>query len=421
MDVIFVIFQTGSQANGGVESITQVIEHCRSLRPQIVTQMETVVNQRWRQAGAEVALWPLPYRLGASLWQGQFWAWGQRLWSLAQTNGRMFRRVRQSAVRVVHCNDPAAFWHTALGAKLAGAAVLFNIRDTKARDETYGWKWTIACWLSDALLVLSQEMRQSLMNALPAARRQEAKLHAIYSIVDTTALAPPTAVTRQQLRGQLGIPADAFAVGYVATLNPKKAQLALIEQAIPALHRAIPNLHLYLVGDCAPDNPYAQACVTAVQTLGLESVVTLTGYTPAVADWYPALDLVIVASRQEGLARCMIESLACGTPVVSFAVCSAGEILLGHHCGRVVPEGDYEALNRAIIDLSSQPSLREDLGKNGVDAVQHLFRAETIALQYEALYAALATRSPIHLPSAQAPDTEPLAPAIVSGMSTPNP
>lgn len=390
MDVIFVIFQTGSQANGGVESITQVLEQCPSLRPQVVTQIETVVNQRWQQAGARVTVWPLPYLIGTALLQGGFWHWGQRFWSLVQTNGRMFWRVVRSQAKVVHCNDPSAFWHTAVGARLAGAAVVFNIRDTKADDEPYGWKWTVACWLSSALLVLSHEMRQSLMQALPAARRQAHKLYSIYSIVDTAALSPLPPAERYHLRQRLGIAPDAFAVGYVATCNPKKAQLPLIEQGLPSLRRQVPHLQLYLVGDCEPDNPYARDCVEAAHQLNLDAILTFVGYTPWVIDWYRALDLVIVVSRKEGLARCMIESLACGTPVVSFAVCSAQEILVGYDCGRVVPEGDYAALATAIAALAQQPELRQALGERGIQTAQTLFQPQAIAHQYEEFYATLA-------------------------------
>jgi glycosyltransferase involved in cell wall biosynthesis len=274
--------------------------------------------------------------------------------------------VVRSRTPVVHCNDPAAFWHTALGAKLAGAAVVFNIRDTKAADESYGRKWALAGWLSDRLLVLSGEMRQSLLAALPAARRLAPKLEVIYSIVDTQILAPLPPAERQIRRQRLGIPPDTFAIAYIATFNPKKAQLALIEAGLSQLRQQLTQAHLYCVGDCDPDNDYANQCRAAVERLGLNTFVTFVGYTPQVADWYHAADLVIVASRKEGLARCMIESLACGTPVVSFSVCSAAEILTGFECGRVVPAGDYPALVQAITALASQPPQRQRLAANGV-------------------------------------------------------
>jgi glycosyltransferase involved in cell wall biosynthesis len=82
----------------------------------------------------------------------------------------------------------------------------------------------------------------------------------------------------------------------------------------------------------------------------------------------------------------MIESLACGTPVVSFDVASAKEIIEGYGCGRVVPQGAYEQLEEAIVELWQNDSLREEMGQRGAEAVRELFDPETIARQYRMLY-----------------------------------
>ncbi len=387
LPILFVIFQTGSGANGGVESITQVIEHSPHLQATVITQLDTPINERWAKAGAQVQVWPLPYAIGSALQSGSLGQRWRRLWSLVITNLRMAWLVWRGGYSVVHHNDPSAFWHTALGAKLAGAKVVFNIRDTKAPDDHYGLKWQMAERLCDRILVLSQAMGESLIARWQATQRHPDKVQAIYSIVDSARLHPLAAEPRVQQRHALGISPDTFALGYVAGFNAKKAQLAFIEQAAPVLKQRLPHLRMYFIGDCDPhSNPYAAQCLAAAQRLGLEDMLTFVGYTSNVAAWYPALDLVALASRQEGLARCMIESLACGTPVVSFAVCSAAEILTDHHCGLVVPEGDYPTLVEAIVALATHPGQRRHLGQNGFQTAQHLFDPTTIATQYATLY-----------------------------------
>jgi glycosyltransferase involved in cell wall biosynthesis len=115
--------------------------------------------------------------------------------------------------------------------------------------------------------------------------------------------------------------------------------------------------------------------------------VTFVGYRADVAAWYRALDVAVIASEREGLARSMIESLAAGTPVVSFDVCSAREILEGHRCGLVVPHGDYAALAERIGTLLHNPSLREALGTTGAAAARTLFDPADVVRGYEAVYA----------------------------------
>jgi glycosyltransferase involved in cell wall biosynthesis len=85
----------------------------------------------------------------------------------------------------------------------------------------------------------------------------------------------------------------------------------------------------------------------------------------------------------------MIESLACGTPVVSFDVCSAREILEDHDCGLVIPNRDYQQLVRAIANLAEEDEQRARFAKNGVALAGRLFDPQAVAAKYEQLYFSL--------------------------------
>lgn len=378
--IIFVVLQTGNRANGGVESITQVIEHCQHIKPVIVTQMKTEINQRWRDAGADVEVWHIP-RLDKR-WQN--------LRSLWETNQRMYQLVQSCNCSVIHCNDHTAVWHTAFGAKLARAKVVFNIRDIKAPDETYDRRWQVACRVSDRQLLLSQEMRQRFIDRLAIPPNRQAYVDFIYSIINSTQLHPGSIEERQSIRAQLNIPPDIIALGYVAAFSPKKAQLPFLEQAGPLLKHHLPNAKLYFVGDFEPNkNPYAQNCLDAVKRLGLEQQVSFVGFSHNIADWYKIFDLMVIASRREGLARCMIESLACGIPVVSFDVCSAREILAGHDCGVVIEQGDYKGLVQAIVNLAQNQALQQQFSENGAQIARELFQPKSIVQRYKELYFSL--------------------------------
>jgi glycosyltransferase involved in cell wall biosynthesis len=380
--VLFVVFQTENRANGGVESITQVIENLRGVAPVVLTQAETPAAGRWRRAGATVHVRPFGEGRGRAA----------RARGLLASNLAVRRMVRASGARVVHCNDIRSLQHAGPGARAAGAAVVFNIRDVKPPGERYGSVWRLA-QLADRVLVLSREMRSALRARLPGAlpgTRPATPVEFIYSIVDPDVMHPLPARERAALRLRLGMAEDEVAVGYVATVNEKKGQLELLERAGAALRDGLPRARLHLVGDFRPDrDDYARRCQEAVGRLGLEGRVAFHGYRPGVAEWYQACDIVLLASRREGLARCMIESLACGTPVVSFDVCSAREILEEHDCGRVAAQGDYDGLAVALGELAADPALRARLGENGVRAARRLFDPAPVAAAYVHLYRAL--------------------------------
>lgn len=376
--VAFVVTQSGARANGGVESITQVVGRLRSVRPLVVTQAETDFNRRWRDAGADVRVWPM-HSLGIA--------------SLLKNNLRAFRLVRSERCRVVHCNDIHALWQTAFGARLAGAAVVFNVRNVKPEGARYGRRWQLARRLSTRQLVLSGEMAEALARRLGIADSSpsRARLGHIYSAVDTEKFSPAVGAHRAAIREKLGVDADSFAVGVVAAFEPRKAQLEFIRDSVPRLLRLAPRARVYFVGDFEHEtDAYARRCLDEAKRAGVDASVSFVGYTEAVAEWYRALDAVAVPSRNEGLARCMIESIACGTPVVSFDVCSAREILEGHGCGLVVESGDYASLAEALARLGRDEELRARLGAAGVSAARGLFEPSEVVAAYERLYLSLA-------------------------------
>lgn len=78
------------------------------------------------------------------------------------------------------------------------------------------------------------------------------------------------------------------------------------------------------------------------------------------AELYTAADLFVMPSREETFALVNVESIACGTPVVMYDAGGDAEIV-DEKTGTVVPCDDYEALYKAIIEVTeTKPYHRED-------------------------------------------------------------
>lgn len=393
--VLFAVFQNGSRANGGVESITQMIEGLSETPRLVATNAETPVTKRWRQSHAETVVWPLPYTTGSSWRSGGLATLARRLRSLVATNWWTWKTLRQRNVSVVHCNDPAPFWHVAVGARLAGVPLLLNLRDTKSREEGLDLpKYRRRFQLCSQVLVLSREMQQFYE---PASRVEKGEarppIDFIYSVVDFEQMRPLPAEERRALRHELGIADETFAVGFIATFNDKKNQLGYLRHAVPTLSTHCPTAQTLFVGDFEPKtNPYAQSCADAAAELQMEGRVRFAGFCSDVHRWYQACDVVVIPTRKEGLARCMIEALACGTPVISFDVASAREVLEDHRCGRVVPQGDYDALCHEVASLAESATLRAEWSANGAALAPRLFSSESCLEKYRNLILTLADK-----------------------------
>lgn len=399
--VLFAVFQNGSKANGGVESLTQIIAGLRGQPRVVLTNAETPATARWRDAGAEAVVWNLPYATGQSWCRGGFARLARRVYSLLATNWWVWRTLRERRLMAVHCNDPAPFWHVAIGARLAGVPLLWNLRDTKSDVEglnvaRYRRRFR---WCARAL-VLSREMREFYARALLLRNgRAHPPIDFIYSVVDSARMYPLPPEERLALRSELGIAEGTFAIGFIATFNDKKNQLGYLREAVPTLAARYPSAKTFFIGDFEPKtNPYALGCLATAAALRIENRVRFAGFCLDVQRWYQACDVVVVPTRKEGLARCMIEALACGTPVVSFDVASAREILETHGCGRVVAQGDYAGLCGALAGLAENPALRVELSAAGVDLASRLFSAGVCLDQYRRLLLLTGQNNSVSLP-----------------------
>lgn len=387
--IMFAIFQTSNRANGGVESLTQVIE-LGQWQGVVVTQKETPTNDRWKKAGLHVDVWSLPYQVGSSFFKTSFSKKVAWIWSLIRTNVETWRIVKKHKINVVHCNDPAPFWHIAVGAFLAGLPLVWNLRDTKPTLESFPrnryrnkLRWT------RALLVLSQEMAEYYRQTIGAKffSERNISLVPIYSIVDLGKMRPPESSQREAIRRSLGIQETEFAIGYAAAFNDKKNQLGFFKNAGADLQKKIPNARVHLLGDFRPEeDSYAKRCAEMVQETGTTELYVFHGFAEDMSRWYAALDVVIVPTRQEGLARCMIEAMACGVPVVSFDVCSAREMLDEYECGSVLKQGYYAELVTSLVELSRDSELRSAQGTRGAETAAKLFSATDVITQYKQLY-----------------------------------
>lgn len=379
-------FQSDARANGGLSSLSALLERLETFAPVVLTDRESDFTLRWRRAGCEVHVWP-DMALGdvrsAALRRMR------RAGRLVAVNQRVRGLLARLRCKLVHCNDIQALLHVAPAARLAGCKVLFNIRSTQG---VRGLRWRLARALSHRVIALSGEMREHLERELTplSSRWPVASIEAVYSVVDLERMRPPSTRERAAARAKRGIAEHELALGFVGVFDRRKQQLELLA-ALADHPGALPDgSRLYFVGDFEPErDDYSRRCQSLIERRALAPRVVTVGYTEDVIGWYHALDALILPSRHEGLARAMIEGLACGLPVVSFDVCSAREILVQHDSGLVLEQGDFESLFGACRSLHEDEVLRRRLSKNAAATARQLFEPRAVVTAFERQYVEL--------------------------------
>ena len=72
------------------------------------------------------------------------------------------------------------------------------------------------------------------------------------------------------------------------------------------------------------------------------------------SDIYASSDVFVNLTRADTLPTVNMESICCGTPVITFDCCGSPE-LVDAECGFIVAEGDYDGLFAAIENIKSKP------------------------------------------------------------------
>jgi len=139
------------------------------------------------------------------------------------------------------------------------------------------------------------------------------------------------------------------------------------------------RLHLTLVGD----GPERERLKRLTDRLGAAARVTFAGHQDNPFPYMHHADLFVSSSRWEGSPNGVLESLACGTPVLAFN-CPGGtaEILREGENGWLVQEGDWQGLGCKMTEaIDGKQNLKIRLPEQ--------YRIEKVTAQWEDLFANL--------------------------------
>lgn len=173
---------------------------------------------------------------------------------------------------------------------------------------------------------------------------------------------------RDRARRALGLADGEIAVLVVSRLDPCKR----IEDVIGAV-RDIPGLRLFIAGDTSGFPDYA----ARVRALADGATVRFLGIRSDMVELFRGADIVLHAGLVEGMPLGLLEAHACGVPVVAYRVAGVPEVVRDGETGFLADPGDVRQLAVYLRVLTSNPSLRAQLGAAARAKVQRSHRFDT--------------------------------------------
>ena len=187
-----------------------------------------------------------------------------------------------------------------------------------------------------AVISVSRALRDALVG-LGAA---EARLHVLRNGVDLDRF---RLLDRAATRVALGWPDQPTLIS-VGNLNKNKGHHLIIDALCQ-----LPDFRLVIVGQ----GPERELLKAQASRLGLLERILFAGEVPqtALSRFFSAADISVLASEREGWPNVLLESMACGTPVVATRIWGTPEIVKSSEAGRLAGDRSASGIAGAVVEL----------------------------------------------------------------------
>ena len=170
-------------------------------------------------------------------------------------------------------------------------------------------------------------------------------------------------------------------VGYIGRMSKEKGVLEFVE-SYPIVKEKIPGVEFLVVGD----GPLLEKVKGLIPDDVSKTHVRVTGWKEhdGMPELLNNLRLLVIPSTTEGLPNIMIESMACGTPVLATAVGGIPDVVKDHQTGFILPGNEPSQIAEGILTSLRDGNLNE-VSENSRKYVEDHHSKSTVVSEWRAL------------------------------------
>jgi len=186
---------------------------------------------------------------------------------------------------------------------------------------------------------------------------------------------------REKQRSAMNVDEQAILIGSVGNIRPVKGYDLLVEAAAIVCNKN-QYVRFFHVGEGEIKEQLEARC----RELGIGDRVTFLGSSNDIKTFLSALDIYVQPSRSEGLSNAILEAMATRLPVVATDVGGNPDLVENGLTGLLAPSEDSYALAERLLQLVSQPLMRDVLADNAYSKVLEKFKITAMISNYKKKY-----------------------------------
>ena len=184
---------------------------------------------------------------------------------------------------------------------------------------------------------------------------------------------------RQRIRNELSIPGEATILIYLAELHANKNQ-GLLLNVLARLLSENENVYLVLAGMDHADGRYQRMA----EDLGIENRVRFLGWRDDIGSLLASADICTASSIREGFGLNLVESMACGVPVVATRNRGHDTIIQDGVNGFLVDRNDTNSFINAVKTLIHDDGVRRRIVEEGLESSKQ-YSSETVVKSIQSI------------------------------------
>lgn len=276
---------------------------------------------------------------------------------------RLARLMQARGTQVAHAFLFDAEIATRLAARLTGVpAVIASERNADYRIQlSHRIARKATDRLFDRLVANSEAGRRFSVRELGIAAD---RIDVVRNGVDVQRFRP---LPKAAVRDSLGYDADAPIIGMIAVFKRQKRHGDFFAIAQRVLQR-FPRARFICVGEPMRSNQqgaedYHREVRALVERLGLLPHFDFLGSRDDMPEIYNLCDVTVLPSEREGTPNVLLESMACGTPVIASDIADNRAIVPDGRAGYIAPLGDIDAFADRVCRLLAAPERQVELSR----------------------------------------------------------
>jgi glycosyltransferase involved in cell wall biosynthesis len=212
---------------------------------------------------------------------------------------------------------------------------------------------------ANRFVAVSASVREALISRYEVPGEVVTMIHGFVTVPDLSSQEKQS--RRSSVTAKLGWPSDAFVVGGCGSLGWRKGTDLFLQVAQETcLTRDSANVRFLWVGGEENDSAALEFNYDLAR-MGLEGRCVRVSSTSDVLDYYCAMNVFALTSREDPFPLVMLEAAAVGAPIVCFEKSGGGPEFIGPDGGLMAPFLDVRAFADRILTLRDNPVMYADL------------------------------------------------------------